>query len=404
MLRNTQKLISLILSALHLAAGLSDGVCPTYVVQPGDTISSIASANALEATVLTASMKACGQSLDTLMPGKTVCLPGAELPGCTNVRIQNGKRTCKYYIMQAGDSIASVANDLNMYQQDLITANPSVAAVQGILVGQLLKLPPWNDTACGDLGLFEGRPPVKSPPPISPPPEAADNTDSEDDNEQLPPSGETNPNLTGIKCRGFRVRDGDDLYSIAALFNVDISLLVDVNPDLGSGKPVDPGTIVKIPPYDNTCTTPMLITAEELALVPVPATEQSTTTGSPPPDENKPTPTNNPITRPPQSNLPSEITTVPDGDDPQFNSTDTFGRDDSIAGNPTIIQNIVVDGVPAAPKGDNPNTGNIIMILSLVFAGAMIFGLLGFAFSGAGVGMSGKKFKKNPEENPNGVV
>lgn len=350
-------------------------------------------------------MKACGQSLDTLVIGKAVCLPGAEHPGCINVRAQNGKRTCKYYIMQAGDSIASVAYDLNMYQQDLTKANPSLAAVQGILVGQLLKLPPWNETECGDLGRFEGRPPENSPPPPAPAPAELNSTSPRDVNELLPPTGEGGLNQTEIKCRGFRGRDGDDLFSIAALFNIDVSLLVAVNPDLGSGKPFDLGTIVKIPPYDNTCTTPMLITAEELVPVPTPETEPPTTTASPSPGDKNPTPSNNAITRPPQSNPPYGSTTESSSDDSEeLTPKDILGRDDSISGDPTYITNIVMDGVPVVPKGDNPNTGNIIMILSIVFAGAMIFGLLGFAFSGAGGGMAGKKLKINPEEYRNGIV
>ena len=347
-------------------------------------------------------MKACGQSLENLVPGKTVCLPGAELPGCANVKMQGGNKACKYYIMQAGDSIATVADALNMYQENLAGANPAVAAVQGLLVGQLLKLPPWNDTECGDLGLFEGRPPVKSPPPAAPAPAAIPNTnDSRDPNAQLVPTTENQTDK--LNCRGFVLRQGDDLYSVSALFNVDVSLLVAVNPDLGSGKPFEPGTIIKIPPYDNTCINPTLVTAEQLAQSPAPAVEQATMP-SPSPGFDTPAITTPPPVR--NSNSPRENTTAPSsGGSETDNVTDGLGRDDSIAADPAIIQNIVFDGNTNPPKGDNPNTGTIIMLSTLVFAGIAIFGLLGLALSGAGMrNMTGKKVKIKPEENPYGVV
>jgi LysM repeat protein len=98
---------------------------------------------------LNAALQACGQATNLLQIGQEICLPGGELAGCANVKAYNGKETCKTYVTQQGDTITSVATALNIYQVDLQNLNNDVVANGILQPGKYLKLPPWSQS-CGD--------------------------------------------------------------------------------------------------------------------------------------------------------------------------------------------------------------------------------------------------------------
>ena len=230
-------------------------------------------------------ISACGQDAGLLQIGQEICLPGSEKPGCPNVKSYNNNENCKVYVVQQGDTVNSVADSLGIYNQELQNLNADVVSAGILQPNKYLKLPTWSQT-CGDPnkagescrvyivstgdfvagiasafgvstddilavnpGLSAGAvlqngQPIKIPPfPAS----CGAGTPTK------PPTD------TVIKCRGYRVSTGDNLQSIAQAFKTTVAELGNVNPELAGGALVQPGTIVKIPPYDSSCDQPILV-------------------------------------------------------------------------------------------------------------------------------------------------
>ena len=433
---------------------------------------------------------------DDLSPGNTICLPGSELPGCRNVLPFNGSWDCKYYVMQLGDSISSVAFSLNIYQPDLELANFGLDA-QKLKEGDLIVMPPWDAEKCGILPptleqLNSGivvQPPTEAPQgSTSPTPQSGNGENSNSPSPRAQPSsspsaggdgsGQESPNTidpvprappstdqpaspngggdtsspspspspdsspavndggapTTItspgtspdaatttampeKCRGFRARETDDLYSIAALFSVEVTLLVSVNPDLGAGFPIVPGAMIKIPPYNATCSFPTLVDASQIPYSPstpldgfdVDAVQPGNFSSGAIPGGTKPS--NGPA--------PAPVSYVDIGAGDYYGSGGGDSSGDpggggggdvtTISEDDTIIQNIVADGGNSnapLPKQSAVNPASI-MLGSFVFVGALaVFAMLGLAFSGtAPMPLSMKKFKiiRDAENAPNNV-
>jgi len=339
-------------------------VCPTYVVQQGDSPYSIAQKFDILQDDLKNAMLACGQDNELLQIGQEICLPGAEKAGCANVQSFNNDDNCKVYIVQQGDTIESVALALNIYRDTLNSLNTDVMGPGGILQPQKsLKLPPWSNT-CGDPNksgescrvyivqqgdfiagiaaaygitvdellsvnpgldansVLQNSQPIKIPPfPAS----CGAGTPSK------PPTN------TVLKCRGYRIQQGDSINDVAKAFKTTYNDVLAVNPELSGGALVQPGTIVKIPPYDNTCEKPILVEFPDdttptpgagsgvvnpvpVPVNPVPVTPtpvvstpspvQTSTVSSPPSPSPTPTPSPAPIPVPPPE--PVVISVAPD--------------------------------------------------------------------------------------------
>jgi LysM repeat protein len=130
--------------------------------------------------------------------------------------------SCRVYIVSTGDFVAGIAAAFGVSSDDILAVNPGLSAGAVLQNGQPIKIPPFP-ASCG------AGTPTKPP------------TD------------------TVIKCRGYRVSTGDNLQSIAQAFKTTVADLGDVNPELAGGALVQPGTIVKIPPYDSSCDQPVLV-------------------------------------------------------------------------------------------------------------------------------------------------
>lgn len=186
-------------------------------------------------------MQQCNQNTALLQVGESICLPGAGLPGCQYVQNFNNNPSCKVYIVQQGDTINSVATSLNVYSVDLQNLNADVLSSGILQPNKFLRLPPWasncgNPNSAGpscqtyvvqagdfisgiaaafgvsatDLlavnpGLTTGTV-LQNGQPIHIPPFPAScgaGTPS------LPPTN------TVLKCRGYRVQQGDNINTIA---------------------------------------------------------------------------------------------------------------------------------------------------------------------------------------------
>lgn len=209
---------AVVAALLLLAAGCaSASVCDTYIVEGGDTISSIASQfNVLESDLQDALTK-CIRGYTPgvfLQPRQIICLP-PWYDACANVvTADKGDTTwtyndCKYYKVQAGDTLDTIASSLGLTLLDLQNANPEGST---LAVGQYVKLPGW----------WEGCPA---------------------------------PGDTAQACRYYVAQSSDSLASIAMAFSVKLDDIKAVNTDLGGDTTsvLQPGQHVKIPPFTSDC-------------------------------------------------------------------------------------------------------------------------------------------------------
>ncbi len=359
-----------------------------------------------------------------MQTGDTICLPGSELAGCPNVASFNNNPKCKYYSLQPGESIATIAVGLNLYQPDIEAANPDIIQ-RKLQVGDLIKLPPWDTAKCGVLPTnIQQLVVAASPPPLSMPTTPPKPTGSKPKSPSPSPIPQNSPPTTfqappaqadAQKCRGFRARESDDLFSIASLFVIDVSQLVTVNPDLAGGIPIVTGMVVKIPPFDPTCSTPVLVDAESLLASPPLPSMNGPQVGSRPVNGGAPTADgpaastqagkdaqNTPPTQggdwmpSPTTDSSYEDRTTSSSGPPDFG----LGGADTIEASETYQQNIVKDGgnsnAPPPPQSGS-NTGNIIMGVTIFVVCIAVIGILGMAFSGTGAMKLSMKKDAAPE-------
>jgi LysM repeat protein len=263
------------------------------VVKQGDSLYSIQqqykiiSADELLAAIQYCKPNAAGSDLaQFLQIGSEICLPGSEKPGCVNVRAFNNQPDCKVYVTQQGDTVESVANNLDIFRDMLASINADVTGATGILKpGQFLKLPPWSQQ-CGDPNQATERcrvykvvtgdfiAGIASAYGVSVDDllavNKALNANSVLQNGQpinIPPfdascgAGKPSkpPTNTVLNCRAYRVQQGDDINSIAIAFKLSTADILAVNPEIAGGALVQPGTVLKIPPHDNTCEKTILV-------------------------------------------------------------------------------------------------------------------------------------------------
>lgn len=158
-------------------------------------------------------------SAGILQPNKYLKLPTwSQTCGDPN----KAGESCRVYIVSTGDFVAGIASAFGVGTDDILAVNPGLSAGAVLQNGQPIKIPPFP-ASCG------AGTPTKPP------------TD------------------TVIKCRGYRVNTGDNLQSIAQAFKTTVNNIGVVNPELSGGALVQPGTIVKIPPYDSSCDQPILV-------------------------------------------------------------------------------------------------------------------------------------------------
>jgi hypothetical protein len=259
--RGAAILLASFLAACAARAAAAPVVCPQWTATEGDTATSIAAALGLEVGALQEALRACGQDPKALPARSLVCLPGAELPGCANVAALPGAADprCKFYILPAGESVASAAAALNLYLPDLLRANIATPAVAAgtLRAGDLLLLPTWDVAVCGalprneiELSTFAAPPPPRA----APPPGGAPRAEAPSPGaplEELARRREAGAEVR--RCRAARARPGDVPADLAAAFGVALQVLLDLNPDLAGGATLRAGGVVRLPPTEPPC-------------------------------------------------------------------------------------------------------------------------------------------------------
>ena len=230
-------------------------VCPTgtfaYIVQPGDTMFSIARRFDVPLQEL---IDANPQIPDParLVPGQTVCVPITAPPPT-----QCPPGTFSYTV-QPGDSMFTIAQRFGVSLNALIAANPQIPNPNLIFPGQIVCVPTGAPGPC---------PPGTFPYTVQPgdsmfsiarkfgvPLDALIRA-----NPQIP-----NPNLIfpgqivcvpGTRPPGqcppgtfaYTVRPGDSMFSIAQRFGVSLNALIAANPQIPNPNEIFPGQIVCVP-------------------------------------------------------------------------------------------------------------------------------------------------------------
>jgi LysM repeat protein len=184
-------------------------MCQSYVVAAGDTPWGIATKTGTDGLEVIAALEQCigyvaGQTI--LQVGQRVCLPPYR-PGC---RFAVAAGACQAYVVQAGDTLASVADSFALKLAELAAVNGDVGAA--MRPGDRLRLPPWDERACGGAA--------------------------------APPAGQ---------CRVYSVVEGDFLFGIADAFRVELKDLVAVNPGLTPESTLRAGQAVRVPPFTAAC-------------------------------------------------------------------------------------------------------------------------------------------------------
>ncbi|EFN55918.1 hypothetical protein CHLNCDRAFT_57799 [Chlorella variabilis] len=268
--------LALALGALAVAAQSTP--CQTYVVQAQDTIGSIAASfNILQSDLESAQLE-CNSGYTPggfLQLAQTLCLP-PYYPACANVKTAGDNEACKYYTVQAGDTLSTIAAALNLPQLEVEAANPEATSLQ---VNDFVRLPGWSDvcaapgdnTQCRVYVAAEGDSLASIAIAFS-----VDVAELQEANPSLPTIGDNNavlqpgqriniPPFTAAcgdgvvvskptNCFGYQVEAGDALYDIATMFQTTTTLLVEANPELAAGGVLAPGSVIKLPPYDEaTC-------------------------------------------------------------------------------------------------------------------------------------------------------
>ena len=181
--------------------------------------------------------------------------------------------SCRVYIVKSGDFISGIAAAFRVDAASLLAVNPGLTADTPLQDGQPVNVPPFPFITCGK-GV------ITQPP-----------TD------------------TVLKCRGYRVQQGDSIADIAKKFKTTVNDLLEVNPELAGSAIVQPGAVLKIAPYDDSCGEPVLVTGTNPG--PVVNIEPPVAASPPPPSPRPPSPVPVVLAPPPSPPSPVPVVLVP---------------------------------------------------------------------------------------------
>lgn len=283
----SSKLLAALVIGFAAVAVQSQSVCQTYVVQAGDTVSTIAEKFGLRVTDLEAALADCDLLVTGYKPGdflqtsQRICLPG-YVPACLNVQSAGGNEACKYYTVQQGDTFDTIGTSFGIPRQDIAEANPNLDVLP---VNSFVKLPTWDASVCPDPSTAASCRVYVA--------ESGDSlsliatafslnlADLQTANTalnadamtvlqpgqrvKLPPFPDNCGDGVAVEkpsnCRAYNVIPGDTVASIAAMFQTSAADLTASNPELAAGGVLSPGTQVKLPPVDESCVNPTIVSA-----------------------------------------------------------------------------------------------------------------------------------------------
>ncbi|PSC74436.1 domain precursor [Micractinium conductrix] len=204
-------LLAALLLGLSASSVLGLTVCQTYVVQVGDTVSTIADKFNLTPQNLEDALTTCVRGYEPgstfLQPSQRICLPGWKQE-CQFVADAGGNPACKYYTVQTGDTMDAIGSFFEIPRSDIEAVNPGLTP-SSLAVNSFVKLPDWGSD-CPEPG-------------------------------------------NAGSCRIYVATNGDTLSLIATAFSANLVDLQTLNGGLDGATSLQPGQRIKLPPYPDTC-------------------------------------------------------------------------------------------------------------------------------------------------------
>lgn len=127
---------------------LAGGVCGgTYIVDPGDTFSKIASKCGTSVSAITSANPGVSEPLKT---GQTLSVPGSNYTTPNTNATPTANVPANYngtYIVQHGDTFSSIASRYGITVNALWAANPNIWDINYLYVGQVINVPASSSPA-----------------------------------------------------------------------------------------------------------------------------------------------------------------------------------------------------------------------------------------------------------------
>ncbi|KAL4424138.1 hypothetical protein ABPG75_001439 [Micractinium tetrahymenae] len=191
--------------------------CQVYVVQPGDTLSSVAAKfNFTDQELIDLNSDYLDDGYALPHAGQYIRTPGWNQDKCRDFN-DNDRPMCQMYTVQAGDTAIEIAQKYKVDVTEMLDLN-SLTAADTIPVGSFLKLPKWNES-CPE----EGIPAVL-------------------------------PSDT-VNCRVTVLGQSESLALLAERYLTTLNAIYAVNPKLKNANAtlLQPGIYVNLPPFGPDC-------------------------------------------------------------------------------------------------------------------------------------------------------
>lgn len=193
------------------------GFCETYTVNPGESALTISQKFGIDYEIFVSTLNDCMgfEEGNVLQIGERVCLPPYP-PGCDFVTITAENNRCKYYTVQYGDTLSTIANSFKIDVAEFATLNGfNLTTPVEPLVN--LALPPWDENCPQNI--------LQKPPQSSP----------------------------GTECKIYISNGGETLTQIALSQSVEESELIYYNSEYQSDQVTQPGDQIKLTPWSEHC-------------------------------------------------------------------------------------------------------------------------------------------------------
>lgn len=174
-----------------------------YVVQPGDSLSSIAAAYGVSLNaIVTANPQIANPNL--IFPGQIVYIPNSgSIPGTGGTSIPNtGGNNGFFYVVQPGNTLSGIAAQYGVTVAAILAANPTVTNANLIFPGQVIFIPNGSNGS------------------------------------GIPPTGGGST---------YVVQPGDTMFSIARRYGVTLAALQVANPQVTNINLIFPGQVLALP-------------------------------------------------------------------------------------------------------------------------------------------------------------